>query len=70
MFASYVKGSVHVEWMVKSVLVVNVSIKSCMVAFICIIKTGSLGESSFSSEFIRESCFGCFYMYSKNRKCQ
>ena len=41
---------------VKSVSAVNVSIESCLVASICMVKTESVSEISFSSDCIRESC--------------
>ena len=40
----------------KSVSAVIISIKSCLVAFICMVKTESVSEISFSSDCIRESC--------------
>ena len=54
----------------KSVSAVNVSIKSCLVASICMVKTESVSEISFSSDCIRESCLVASVRMVKNRKCQ
>ena len=54
----------------KSVFRSECNHESCLVAFVCMVKTGSVSEISFSSECIREKVFGCFYMYDKNKKCE
>ena len=53
------------EVSVKSILAVNVSIKSCLVAFICMVKTESVSEISFSSECIHERCLVAFICMEK-----